>query len=555
MTSLADTGSYVGIQVSQSQVTQQRLMIEDNIVTLNGGGEGIRLLNTTGASILNDSISLTNGNVSANGIFFFGGSKNRVSESKVTGQDADNIGHFGISTFSSTGNVYCCNTTDETGTGFYFQGACVSPNKLRGNRMVDHRIGLQMTGNALLGLQEHTENEWLGQYSQFGAQHLGITSVVNQSRFFVDTTLMPEFLPPSIFPTSGWFTPDTTSTTVTACEETDCTALQLLGEDPDYKRIAEGDIITESFTPNILWQLKRYLYAGIAEVTVTDTIISVFKDSSVYNTIGQFYGIDAGVKELFETDSVKIQALGENMEDLFDLFEDLAEKDSLLALSPEDTLLQNERLAILDTLARKASENDTLALEILDARDLDSDDLLDDNDAITVQKIYEQNEKEVNAIYLSTIAKGAAVFSSQQLDDLEAIVEQCPLEGGNAVFRARAMLALLRGPAIYDDSLNCEAISELRVPKPGIIAATFIQHPVKVWPNPVGDVLYVRAPGEENAVAILYNSTGQPVLKTHLAKGEATHKVNVQAIPVGLYWVQIRSEKRLIFTGKIIVAR
>jgi len=63
VTSLTGTGNYVGIQVSQSQVTQQRLVIEENIVTLNGGGEGIRLLNTTGASIVNDSVQLTNGTV------------------------------------------------------------------------------------------------------------------------------------------------------------------------------------------------------------------------------------------------------------------------------------------------------------------------------------------------------------------------------------------------------------------------------------------------------------------------------------------------------------
>lgn len=554
VSSPVDTGNYVGIEVTQSQITQQRLVVEDNVVTLNGGGLGINLLNTTGASILNDSISLTNGNVSSNGIFLFGGSKNRVSESKVTGQDADNTGHFGISAFSSAGNVYCCNTTDETGTGFYFQGACVSPNKLRGNRLADHRIGLLMTSNGILGVQEHTENEWIGSYSLYGAQHLGIPQVVIQSQFVADTTLLSEFLPPSIFPNSDWFIVDTTSTTVTACEETNCTPLQLLGEDPDYKRIAEGDIETESFTLNILWQLQRYLYAGIAEATVSDTSILAFRDSSVYNTIGQFYGIDTGIKDLFEADSFKTQTLSENMDAILNLFEGLAEKDSLLFLYPEDTLLQNERLAILDTLSRKASQNDTLSLEMLNARDLDSDDLWDENGNIAVTKIYEQNEKEVNAIYLTTIAKGTRGFSSQQLDDLEAIADQCPLEGGNAVFRARAMLALLGASAVYDDSLNCEAVSEFHVPNPEIVAAAFTHQPVKVWPNPAGDVLYVRAPGEENAVAILYNSTGQPVLKTHLAKGEATHKINVQAIPVGLYWVQIRSEHRLIFTAKIIVA-
>jgi len=429
----------------------------------------------------------------------------------------------------------------------------MSPNKFRGNRLVDHSIGLQMTGNAILGVQAHTENEWLGAYSLYGAQHLGGFSIVGLSPFEGDT-FVAEFSPASILPSTDWFIFGTDSTTNTACGEADCTPLQLLGDDPDYKRIAEGDIVTESFTPNILWQLKRYLHAGIAEVTVTDTTIAAFKDSSVYNTIGQFYGIDAGVKALFEADSSKIQALSENMESMLDLFEDLAEKDSLLVISPEDTLLQNERFAILDTLSRKASENDTLNLEVLNARDLDSDDLWDENDNIGVTKIYEQNEKEVNAIYLSTIAKGAAVFSSQQLDDLEAIAEQCPLEGGNAVFRARAMLALHKGPAVYDDSLNCEAVSELRIPKPENIAPAFIHHPVKVWPNPAGDVLHIQVSGEENAWAILYNSTGQPVLKTHLAKGEATQKVNVQAIPVGLYWVQIRSEQRLIFTGKIIVA-
>lgn len=119
------------------------------------------------------------------------------------------------------------------------------------------------------------------------------------------------------------------------------------------------------------------------------------------------------------------------------------------------------------------------------------------------------------------------------------------------------MLALLRGPAIYQDSLNCEAVSELRVPKPEIVAAAGTRQLVNVWPNPAVDAVQIQLTGElaENVVLVLYNVTGQPVLTQNLAEGETIHRIDVQTVPTGLYWLKIRSGQGAIFTGKIIIAR
>ncbi|MCB0849673.1 MAG: hypothetical protein KDC20_07975, partial [Bacteroidetes bacterium] len=51
-------------------------------------------------------------------------------------------------------------------------------------------------------------------------------------------------------------------------------------------------------------------------------------------------------------------------------------------------------------------------------------------------------QKMINEIYLSTVAKDVLEFTNDQIQDLYAIASQCPLAGGQAVYRARSLYAL-----------------------------------------------------------------------------------------------------------------
>lgn len=62
---------------------------------------------------------------------------------------------------------------------------------------------------------------------------------------------------------------------------------------------------------------------------------------------------------------------------------------------------------------------------------------------------------KVNEVCLSWLSTVLGALDSIQLTTLEAIAEQCPITGGNAVFRARAFLAVVTQEyVLYNDSLS-----------------------------------------------------------------------------------------------------
>ena len=65
------------------------------------------------------------------------------------------------------------------------------------------------------------------------------------------------------------------------------------------------------------------------------------------------------------------------------------------------------------------------------------------NATVGTSETIEQNEKQVNNVYLSTIAKSIDGFTADQVSALFDIANQCPMVGGNAVYRARALYALI----------------------------------------------------------------------------------------------------------------
>lgn len=66
------------------------------------------------------------------------------------------------------------------------------------------------------------------------------------------------------------------------------------------------------------------------------------------------------------------------------------------------------------------------------------------------------NQKIVNNIYLSTVARGQFAFNPLQIQQLENLIYQCPLAGGRSVYQARALYSLVNDTLVYhSDSLNC----------------------------------------------------------------------------------------------------
>jgi len=105
------------------------------------------------------------------------------------------------------------------------------------------------------------------------------------------------------------------------------------------------------------------------------------------------------------------------------------------------------------------------------------------NSLVSTDSTYDTNERFVNELFLSTVAQGYLPDDELDIEQLWSIATQCPLEGGDAVFRARSIYRLF-DPLIYfpDDSL-CQSDSlELRQPlkaEKQLPALTY-----RLFPNP-----------------------------------------------------------------------
>lgn len=65
----------------------------------------------------------------------------------------------------------------------------------------------------------------------------------------------------------------------------------------------------------------------------------------------------------------------------------------------------------------------------------------------------ETNDRIVNDIYLATMGKDVDEFTASQTSTLFDIANQCPMLGGNAVYRARALYSWIADKIELDDAL------------------------------------------------------------------------------------------------------
>lgn len=165
---------------------------------------------------------------------------------------------------------------------------------------------------------------------------------------------------------------------------------------------------------------------------------------------------------------------------------------------------------------------------------------------------YTYNEKEVNHIYLQTVAKGILEFTPQQMAAIAAIAHQCPLSGGNAVYRARGMYALV-ADAAYNDADACaiQGLQYKNVPAAANVAAlTFV-------PNPATNEVRILLPDgiDKKGVLYFYNTLGQVVLSLPIDNRQTDLTVSIQHLSVGLYYVQLTQEGGIRLTQKLSVIR
>jgi hypothetical protein len=184
-----------------------------------------------------------------------------------------------------------------------------------------------------------------------------------------------------------------------------------------------------------------------------------------------------------------------------------------------------------------------------------TDTLQIQNNSLTGTGVFRTNEKTVNDIYLQTVAIGNTTFSTNQLTLLQSIAAQCPLSGGEAVLRARDILALAPGtPQFYNNVNTCGNSAR---PSQDRTEQADLGDYVQVRPNPASESILIRyiLSGEKEHQLILANIIGEVVGSFLLNGKEGEITVSIGNLPPGVYWYSLTGGTALPASGKLIIQR
>ncbi len=158
----------------------------------------------------------------------------------------------------------------------------------------------------------------------------------------------------------------------------------------------------------------------------------------------------------------------------------------------------------------------------------------------------------MNAIYLTTIGKGVEVFAQEQTTTLFDIANQCPMLGGNAVFKARALYGLVDETYSFDDSTLCALhgieVKRLAAPKPNAVA---------VIPSPaVNEATLVLTDRLDGPIAfVLYDALGAEAMRLTIPAETPRFSFSTTSLPPALYHYDVRGQSGVVGNGKLTIVR
>ncbi|MEY4902753.1 MAG: hypothetical protein RLZZ292_568, partial [Bacteroidota bacterium] len=163
--------------------------------------------------------------------------------------------------------------------------------------------------------------------------------------------------------------------------------------------------------------------------------------------------------------------------------------------------------------------------------------------------IYEENLNSVNVIYLNTIAEGKLTLSEEEEQQLLSIANQCPTEGGDAVFTARDLLEMtFLEKYKFDGHDFCQ-----EMPIDGR------QEAVKptgfnIYPNPTSDVLTIEYPVSSNIRQfIIYDIYGKVIEQEAIETNSRNMTIKLTNMVNGIYYCKIYDGTTALYTQKLII--
>lgn len=483
----------------------------------------------------------------------------------------------GFNVQNSADDQYCGNYTDgQNGEGWSFFGAC-TPSVLKCNRIDHASTGLYLWADntdpaallsTLIGVQINRGNKWLGApYPSFGAFNATVDQdAIDESRFRMPASDIPSWstglgqnTPTPWFGNFG----DPPVSCLAACpipydlDEDfpggggggsgvgDGMAVPDIGSDD--AKTARG----EHNGAGINWMSRQRLYERLQQnpsLAALDPDVQAFFSQMPGTALGQLYAVKQQTSHLLSRNAYTQYCFGELQGDMAALLSSLHE---LRVAGPGNSpdLWKAQIRNLQNQLAGAVRLYYRYEAWMSEQRQTGTAAVAAANAAVNPPNVCAENEKSLNALRTANGFFLAQTAPAPALQSVKAIADQCPIEGGLAVYEARSIYHRYRPEARWDDYALCGGVQQHS--QAGTVRTSFA-----VVPNPADDVLSVLAAAqlEQDVRFDLYRTTGGLAASLPIAEGSVLASLPTADLPPGVYFYRLTQQGAVLQTGKVVIA-
>lgn len=465
---------------------------------------------------------------------------------------------IGLEQLFSYANTVICNEFDASDIAYQLTGWCdyttIKGNVLNGSNH-DLAFGSQLMpigiagSQAPLSLMEQHGNLFEGN-GKPQAINFGTPGMVNWSKFYVHSPTNADYLPSFTASTSDWFSDVIPFNGIFSCAQHDCSVPFVgFGKDPRGvdDAIKNNSIQLSRFTSEVQWTGHKHLVRRLGDQKQIDPGFQQYFTQQANSDVGLLAQIKDGVNAVTGFSGPEQQQI-----------------DNLYA--SKDILRQNffgyvSKANSIDpdsiSFYRKAIQ--TLNDDLRAHWDLKKQSLKTSLPAISAQNAGisthvtpAHQEKELNELMISLLNTKNFKPSFKQIKQLELLAATCPLAGGDAVFRARAYLALTDSIYDWDDSTACATTGSGRKR----LANQVEPDPtITLFPNPAIDRLSIQLaePVIGSAYLQIISMEGKVQFEITLKAGEQKIQIPVSSWSPAIYMVNVIETNKAPYHAKLIV--
>jgi len=541
----------------------------ENDITLDGAIHGLISTALSGVKVRDNTFNWEAGKMfGTHAVTLFGGGYPLITGNLIQGvTGAPFTETDGIRMFMTDRPTVGCNTFKNVETQLTFFGNNQRA-RVQGNNFFDGGIGLKY-GDPLVtndptftGPQVHKANRWIGPFQGFEAAFYNGTSLEQSlSRFVVDTDDGTDFLPTMFNPgVNTWFSNDVGSNTpFYTCPS---------GTPPTPNNLQGGgvikDIVDGTYQPANTWQATRWLADSRVQRAFVNKEFTAqtyqswqrYKAEGKVVTASDFQAVESLLSVSGSDDIADYETIGILSEDAEALQQQYASATvQALGSGTISATMDANRVSLLQNIAEVeesiavynnsflASATQGFAL----AKSLNAS--LSPNIHLKTS-LPAKNQKFINALIVEIFEQGmdAAVFDAKTLTE---IAVQCPLNGGEAVYQARALAESLNVKYNTADVDDCTgAGSKNNYEDTEIALASGLQ----IYPNPAQQ--FVEFSSGDLAITTIEVSDARGRLLIHEDYANlprAQGRVELTGLKAGVYFFKTIAADETIRVDLLIV--